>query len=527
MNPVASSETSGTRVFSPTTIVTLTIIVLAFGAYAVFLGESNCWDLRNYHLYDGWAFWTGRESMDFAAAQLQTYFNPLLATVTYLIFVHTSPWVSAFILGVIQGANIFPLYAISRRLLPASVHHKHTASRIALAVAFAGVTGATALGELGSSMGDNLISLPVLCAFSLILRDANLNWCRAICAGMLVGAATGIKLTAAPFALGIVMIVPLLDDKGSAWRVALATLAASALGFAATDGFWMIRLWQEYGNPLHPMFGSVFHSAYAPPLSLRDTRYLPHDLLEWMFYPLVWSVSPHKVSEMWFRDLRIPLAFLALSVLLWPGSRQKLARPIRVAAIALLIAYLAWLPVFGTYRYLAPLEMLAPLMALLAITRLFGHVQRAFAFAFLAFLVITTRPPHWGRLRHFAPEFLTISVPDIPDIDGATVIFAEDEPLAYLALGFPPTVTFVRIAGNLMGPPYPPSGLDAAAERRIAEAKGSLYALVAKPVTARTLAAFARQRLVLGDVCYRVSSNLMPKGNKALLCNVQRAPAKS
>src|SRR6516162_4357561 len=64
----------------------LALAVLGFGLLAVAFAQSNGWDLRNYHLYDGWAFWTQRGAIDFAAAQMQTYFNPLLATFTYLLF---------------------------------------------------------------------------------------------------------------------------------------------------------------------------------------------------------------------------------------------------------------------------------------------------------------------------------------------------------------------------------------------------------------------------------------------------------
>src|SRR5678815_4736525 len=69
-------------------------VLTAFGLLAVLLGQTNSWDLRNYHLYDGWAFWTGRGDRDFAVAQLQTYFNPLLATFTYLLYSGLPPWLS-------------------------------------------------------------------------------------------------------------------------------------------------------------------------------------------------------------------------------------------------------------------------------------------------------------------------------------------------------------------------------------------------------------------------------------------------
>src|SRR5215470_18968835 len=140
-------------------------IVIGFGLLAVGLGQSSSWDLRNYHLYDGWAFWTQRGATDFAAAQLQTYFNPLLATFTYLLFANLPPWLATFLLGALQGLNFLPLRAIARRLLPTPPQREW----LPLAVALVGTTGATQVSELGGSIGDNIVSLPVLCAFALLV----------------------------------------------------------------------------------------------------------------------------------------------------------------------------------------------------------------------------------------------------------------------------------------------------------------------------------------------------------------------
>src|SRR6478735_682546 len=59
--------------------------VLAFGAAACALGQSNNWDLRNYHWYDGWAWLHGRGLQDLAAAQSQSWFNPLLPALLYAL----------------------------------------------------------------------------------------------------------------------------------------------------------------------------------------------------------------------------------------------------------------------------------------------------------------------------------------------------------------------------------------------------------------------------------------------------------
>src|SRR5205814_4678725 len=64
------------RTWSP---VLLIIACLSLGALAsVFLGQDANWDLRNYHLYNGYAALHGRFPADLAPANLQSWINPTL-----------------------------------------------------------------------------------------------------------------------------------------------------------------------------------------------------------------------------------------------------------------------------------------------------------------------------------------------------------------------------------------------------------------------------------------------------------------
>src|SRR5688500_8071941 len=47
-------------------------------AVAWWLGQDTNWDLRNYHLYNAYAFLNDRQAMDLAPAGQQTWLNPLL-----------------------------------------------------------------------------------------------------------------------------------------------------------------------------------------------------------------------------------------------------------------------------------------------------------------------------------------------------------------------------------------------------------------------------------------------------------------
>lgn len=515
-------EKTDTVPYPWTHVLVLAAIVFGFGVLALTKGLSNCWDLHNYHLYNGWAFWTDRGDKDFAAAQVQSYFNPLLATASYLLLTHTPVWLSVLLLGLIQGANIVPLYVLARRLLPASVQTQ--GAWFAFAIAVVGAAGATQLRDLGGTMGDNIVSLPLLCAFAVAFGKSPTHMRDAALTGLLAGITTGIKLTMAPFALGLVLASPLSAAGGAArWRIPFVAGLAAMAGFLATDGFWMLHLYREFGNPVHPMFAEFFGGEYAPLVTMRDMNYLPRTPLQWLFYPLTWIREPQHVSELRFFDLRVPLAFLAIPILLWRGGDSTQRVRVRALALALGMAYLAWLSLFGVYRYLAPLEMLAPLFAVLAVTVFVKSNMPLIGGALLALVVITTRPADEARYPVTSHKFLQIEIPALAHLDKATIVLAEDEPLAFLALGFPPTANFVRIGGNLLGPPYPEYGMDREAARRLAAAEGPLYALLANPQADRVHDALVRQQLKFGVQCQPVHSNLLANGEQIQLCPLLRA----
>jgi hypothetical protein len=57
----------------------LVTCVAVSSAISIALGQDANWDLQNYHFYGPWALLEGRAfGWDIAAAQLQTYLNPLL-----------------------------------------------------------------------------------------------------------------------------------------------------------------------------------------------------------------------------------------------------------------------------------------------------------------------------------------------------------------------------------------------------------------------------------------------------------------
>src|SRR5262245_58134644 len=63
----------------------LLLCLLIAATISVLLGQDANWDLRNYHLYNPYAFLTGRFWTDLMPAGLQSNFNPLLDLPYYLL----------------------------------------------------------------------------------------------------------------------------------------------------------------------------------------------------------------------------------------------------------------------------------------------------------------------------------------------------------------------------------------------------------------------------------------------------------
>ena len=139
--------------------------------------------------------------------------------------------------------------------------------------------GPCAVSLLGTTFGDNLLSILVLAAFLLLLQVADEPdragvW-RLVLAGVLGGAATGLKLTFATSLVALLASVLCLALRTrNAWAP-VAFGAGSALGVPLTAGYWGLQMWQRFGNPIFPFANNVFRSPYLPPVALRDARWAP------------------------------------------------------------------------------------------------------------------------------------------------------------------------------------------------------------------------------------------------------------
>ena len=428
----------------------VTIIALIAGALYTWLqGEDANWDWQNYHEYNIWAVLNDRYETDVAPAGFQTYFNPLVYfPVYYLRHFLPAPY-GSLIIGAVHGLNLLLIYFLARVLLREAA----TASAITASILIA-ACGPMTLVEVGTSFADILTALPIVAGFVLILSADESYRTRCILAGLLLGAAVGLKLTNVVFAVGAAACL-LLSTRP---LVALLYLAiGGAAGAAATSGAWSMMLWRDMGNPVFPLFNGLFGSKELQPTNILDLQFLPRSILDALAYPFYWLLGDNRTAEHPFRDARFAVA----TILLLFGVFARLV--IRASMftrrdcqffIFFIVSYVAWLGLFAIQRYAVVLELMCgPLIVLLLSRMATASSKRTSAswtsrktnaslLSIAAAIALWSQPGDWLHRPW--------STPYQPKIDErlqqpATYLLL-DKPLGYIAALLPPTSRFYQIA---------------------------------------------------------------------------------
>lgn len=492
---------------------------LLFGLFALCLGQDANWDLRNYHLYNPYAFLHQRLDYDAVPAQVANFYNPLLYIPYYFAVTSLPPLVVAFLLGAAQGLNLPLLINIARNAMG---REKSRDWWLYFLIALVGLLGAGNISELGTMFADNLVSLLVLAGIWLLLAHYRLLTTGRLRQGLLVagaggllfGLAAGLKQPAATFAVGwcaafLVLPVPPRRRIGLAFFFGLGVLGGIAVG----GGYWMYELWTRYGNPLFPYFNQFFASPMASMADYRDARFLPRNLWETLFFPFVIAWDPRHTAEIPFRDLRFPLFAVLLAAAglvalykrlmrtnnhdVMPGKQSATRNPLLFLISAApgphavsaprkrlfllcgaLVAYAAWLRLFGIYRYLLPLEMLAPLGIWLLIAAFPWQKVTKYWLALCCalLLLVTLQPGNWGRVS-WGGDFFGVHPPPLADPDHTMVLMTGLAPLSYVIPFFPEQVRFVRIQSYFTEPVAGANGFNLRMQQLVANHQGPLYVL--------------------------------------------------
>ncbi|MDE2580926.1 MAG: hypothetical protein KGL52_04785 [Rhodospirillales bacterium] len=501
-------------------VACLLAAALAGALAAQLMGPEADFDLRNYHLYNGFALLHGRLDGDLAPAQLQSFLAPdldlIYAGLLHMLNRHPG-WLGA-VLALPQGLAGYLVWCLTRRALPEAMPAR---GWLAGAAALAGVTGAAGVSTFASAMSEMLPASCLLGAMLLLMSGSTRP--RAGWAGLLAGCAMGLKLTAAPFAVGLMVAAALTGERGGRRISALLWFVTTSFcGAALLGGAWWEWLWVRFGDPMFPYFNEIFRSPWVAPVPGTDLRFLPRDVWQAVGYPLFWGFTRTTlVNELPVRDPRVALGWVAAFALLGRAWRGRM-RPAECVLLSVwIIGYVLWEARFSILRYLVPLELLSGALVVAALAPWLARrpaiqvVPAAWALA--AGLIAVTVYPNWG---HAPPGHVAVSVHPPAFAPGSLVVLLDPSPMAYVAVFVPPTVRFVGANNNLVRPGAP-GRLAHAVAKAIRTQVGPLWGLEepgeSPGVADATLRAFD---LVRAPGCARVRSNL--DGDAILACPLRR-----
>ena len=334
------------------------------------LGKEAKWDTLDYHLYSGFIALHGRFSQDYFAAGPGSYFNPYAYAPFYLLVSAGVPALAiASLLALVHGTILWVTYELA--LCCCQSNERRTCIGVGVWSVVLAFLNPVLIEQLGSSYADITTATLALLGWLLLARAVRAPhaWLP-LCAGLVLGAATALKLTNAVHALAAFALVIVVPRPAAAVRCGLYYAGGLALAFAAVAGPWAYQLARHFGNPFFPLLNTVFRSAEFTTAPLRHFRFIPASLLEglWRPFALADPVPMVQVEES-APDLRYAalLLLIALIAMRWLWQRRGVLpgapapaepRPgTRVLAgllLGLSVDWVLWLSASGNGRYFLP-----------------------------------------------------------------------------------------------------------------------------------------------------------------------------
>lgn len=390
---------------TPRAVVYL-VATLSAVATAALLGKDMGFDTLNYHLYAGFSALHDRFGQDYFPAGPQSYLNPYVYVPFYLLATSgLSAPAAAAVLAILQSGVLWLTFEIALQVSPAP----SARGRVALAVCTLVLAFANPIliSQFGSSYADITTSELVLGGWLLLLRAINRPDTSSIAfAGLLLGAASALKLTNSVHAVAATPLVLLAAvNSGAGKRTALTFVAGAAVAFVAVSAPWSLQLERHFGNPLFPFFNGVFRSPQFPTGSVTDYRFIPATIFEALRRPFD-IMSPARMVDDEFpaADSRYAL-LLILAVVCSVGWISKRAvagvqggsapgtRPLAALGGGFLLDWSLWLTASGNGRYFIPMACIAAVLIIALAYRALASWPKARApvlaamFAFQAILL--------------------------------------------------------------------------------------------------------------------------------------------
>lgn len=405
--------------------------VLIFSAFLhAKLGMDSFWDTLNYHVFLGWSLIELMYGGFGAAAQYQSYLNPLIDGVNYALFT-AHPYLGAAFHSVFYLAFAFLIVKIISELIPGNVK----ISILVVVGCVVSITGAMTVSLFGSWTNENIVAVPILAGLYVLLRGFKQKTLSLFFfAGILFGAAAGLKLTAAHYLVGAFFACIVSKSR---LKSAFCLLIGMGVGFFLVDGYFMYVRWSLTENPIFPLANNIFNSPYYSEGWKSFSKFEPSRIFYYLSLPVVWLSSGDFSEVSTVRDGRLLLAYLGIFLIVIDFFISKRADRQKLALVVFFVfSFFAWILAFRVYRYLIVLEALSGVLLVVGFACVFRRAsdKRPLLFTIMAlpFLWYVTYYPDWGR-RPWSESFVTSNIMDLVSADkNALVLFAEQR-VSYLA----------------------------------------------------------------------------------------------
>lgn len=437
---------------------------------AVALGKDINWDLYNYHFYNPWAWWNSRNTLDIFPAQVQTFFNPLIDFPFYWAVLNLPDNLVVLMMGIPFGVGLWFIWRCLGLLVGQSATGmpvRFASGHRVIALVFA-CTGAAGWAQVATTTGEWVVAALVLGAlwalFAHYRQQLSVTTALAV-AGMSLGLATGLKLTAAvptaAITAALFFLIP-FPNRGTLFKGMIIYVGCGMLAFALVAGPWMWFLYKHYQSPLFPFFNSVFDSPLIDVTdNFVDSRFSLKRWQDLITAPIELAlVKGNARSELNVRDPRLLIGLvIGISWMFSLGCqwlRERCMPPACLKAflaIVFLLNYVGWIALFGIYRYTIVLEVMATCMLFMTLHEQLGRGYRLVlplvALAYGTTFALTS-VPSWGRTDITGGQYFDVRLPELPA--DAMVINMTDEPVAYLVPLWPGHPRFAYPVSNFAGP---------------------------------------------------------------------------
>lgn len=370
-----------------------------------FVGKDVAWDTVSYHLYAGFSALHDRFAQDYFAAGATSYFNPYAFVPFYaMVSAGMSPLEISSVLAMVQSFIFLLIFELAICVCPSGDRRMQMAYGLcAVGMAF---LNPILVQQIGATFADITTAEIVLSGWLLLAQSVRTpRTSRIACAGLLLGAATALKLTnsahaIAAFAL-FVMLPRMLWEK---IRYGLTYAAALGLGFAIVSAPWSYRLEQKFGNPLFPLMNGLFRSPEFTTEPLRHYRFIPASFLEVLWRPFaIVDPVPMVQEEMTAPDIRYALLVVLGAALFVRWIWKRLARSstpavhaepdastrvLAALACGLAVDWAIWLSVSGNGRYFLAMSCVAAVVIVGLLFRVFATQPKVRNYVLLAVLGI-------------------------------------------------------------------------------------------------------------------------------------------